>query len=262
MTWFKRNLPPIPKINDDTKERREIATFRVALATFIGLVAYVASNFWILRTMIAANQSATETFHITEQPFVALGNKHGAYAEFGQKDAKLAPVVILHFFNAGRSAAKHFQINVDTSIQPKGSGIVHLNRYRLDDGGRGPSLNFLRYSTVVIPAQANHLEYLTDALAPSAEQLGEIKTGKLPFLVDGTFEYCDEFQVFRCEQFHLKFEPAPVDDFVQLVGGEGCNGLLNKVAAQMSDPVSPDFFGYGTGWAKGRKIVPLLRCEE
>lgn len=140
------------------------------------------------------------------------GPNAGPVAEFRYDSAaKSSPAVSINFWNVGRSAASHFGINVSTSVASRPSEVLHLRRYWLSK--KGATLILRNRGDSTIGEGSPRSEYLAPALSPSPQQLTDIRAGRLPFYVDGTFEHCDEFGTFRCEQFELRYSPSPIDGF-------------------------------------------------
>jgi hypothetical protein len=98
-----------------------------------------------------------------------------------------------------------------------------------------------------LPGQSTHIEYLDRMVVPkSTAQLEESKR----FMIAGTFEYCDSFGYYRCEDFAAMYFPPPIDDFIAQTVPNSCHQI-----SQISDPAPASMETAEVHWS------PLPRCE-
>jgi hypothetical protein len=213
-------------------------------------VSLVTATFVIVYTTITAVQAfllykgyleSQRTFISSERPYVSLGNSSGKIAEFRvSPDGRTALVV--YFYNAGRTPALNFIANIWTTQKGiKRTPSRHIERIENPTTGvvetvPGPA----------IPGLATHLEYAPERWTPSGAEIGAIREGQ-EFSIGGTYEYCDEFGNYRCEGFWARYEPPPIDAFIQFA------------APPCWLPPQSDFTVY-----PGEKVAVkvLQRCEQ
>ena len=107
-------------------------------------------------------------------------------------------IVVLHFYNAGHSTARHLAIHAVTDNQSPMS-----SRHRF----KGPRGDIVSTGTSIerdLAAGAEHLEYI---ISPwSQRELANMAEGER-FAVFGQFEYCDIFGTYHCQGFSTKYLP-------------------------------------------------------
>ncbi len=210
------------------KWRRAEVIFAGVIAIFtlvLGIVSYFqydAARKAAHRAMQAnliAKQALTRsetTWRTTERAYVTIGSKTGKLAELGNPTIGDKPIIILYFFNAGQSTARHFLIHMTTSVWPEGAVFEHRHRFKGPDN-QVFSFAMSRVAEVDIAGQTEHREYVSeDWLLWTKSKLASSKLPEPRFALWGDFEYCDIFGQYHCETFGLWYEPPPVGDFTTM----------------------------------------------
>jgi hypothetical protein len=225
------------------QEHRDRWKLGVEILTFLVVLAYtiVACNQW--QQMIVSNKQTRQIFETTERAHVTLGAQSGKLAEDRNG------VIVLHFYNAGRTPAKDFGVSAWSNLLPNaGNSISRLRRYK--GTGEGSLRIKVGHSWGAIPGSSSHIEYFANEHSPSKEQLVQIQAGKLPFFIFGFYAYCDQFGRYHSENFRIQYRAAPVRDFVAMPSSQ-------SNVSQMSEPA-----GEGDLKAPGQTLIPLPRCRQ
>jgi hypothetical protein len=146
----------------------------------------------------ASGKAYALEFQATEQAYVTFGSKTGELGEFlenpipGQRR-----IIALHFYNSGRSIARHFAVHVITdSSEP----ISMRRRFK---GAQGDIASAGVSTERDLAASAEHSEYI---ISPwSQRELTENMTEN--FAIRGQLEYCDAFGTYHCQGFSTNYMP-------------------------------------------------------
>jgi hypothetical protein len=213
------------------EERREQWRLLVEALTVVAIFAYGALAYRQWHTVLAASDNSTKALQATEQAYAAalrvtqrayaaalqasskthaavvqaterayitFGSKTGALGEFfdnpipGQKR-----IIALHFYNSGRSVARHLAVHVITDS----SGSIS-RRHRFI-GSQGDIVSTEVSIERDLAAGAEHSEYI---ISPwSQRELAENMSEN--FTITGQFEYCDAFGTYHCQGFRTNYMP-------------------------------------------------------
>jgi hypothetical protein len=134
----------------------------------------------------------------TERAYVTFGSKTGELGDFlenpipGQRR-----IIALHFYNSGRSIARHLAVHVITDS----SGPI-LRRHRFK-GSQGDIVSTGVSTQRDLAAGAEDSEYI---ISPwSQRELAENMTEN--FTIAGQVEYCDAFGTYHCQEFRTNYMP-------------------------------------------------------
>jgi hypothetical protein len=182
---------------------------RVSLITAAFVLAYTTITAIQAFLLYQSYRESQRAFVASERPYVSLGDRDGRIAEF-RTDRSGRTALVVYFYNAGHTPALNFIANIWTS-KPGAARAPERHIERVENPATGV------VETVpgpAIPGQATRLEYAPGQLTPSSDEISLIRAGK-EFSVGGTFEYCDEFGDYRCQGFWARYQPPPIDGFVQ-----------------------------------------------
>jgi hypothetical protein len=143
----------------------------------------------------------------TERAYVVFGSRDGTLAEFGKSIAGKRSIK-LHFFNGGRSVARHFGVQVHTCAG--GSRFSFSQRHRFK-GPLGSMSASYPGDESDLGAQAERPYYITDP-----KDLGtasELAQPKGCFRINGQMEFCDILGEYHCEFLGAEWSPT-LEDFV------------------------------------------------
>ena len=146
----------------------------------------------------ASGKAHAVEFQATERAYLTFGSKTGELGEFlenpipGQRR-----IIALHFYNSGRSTARHFAVHVITdSSEP----ISRRHRFK---GAQGDIVSAGVSTERDLAATAEHSEYI---ISPwSQRELTENITEN--FEIRGQLEYCDAFGTYHCQGFSTNYMP-------------------------------------------------------
>lgn len=186
--------------DSQTKREGDILWWERVTTIGVGVYALVAILQWF--AMTTANEHATRALQTSERAYVTFGSKSGSLAEFRDNPANTdKPIVVLHFFNAGRSTARHFAVHLAHGE------IYHRHRFR----GSGIISSIGSGSERDLAGGAEHVEFVTDPKwLWTTKQIAD-PSGFLTVL--GDFEYCDIFGAYHCQGFGAQYMPS-VKEFV------------------------------------------------
>jgi hypothetical protein len=199
------------------EQRRDRWKVALGALTVIGVLGYGAIAYRQWHTMLAASENSTKALQTTERTLqgiersyiTALQTTERAYVTFGSKSGELGEfidnpmpgqkrIIVLHFYNSGRSTARHLAIHAVTDNQSRKS-----SRHRF----KGPRGDIVSTGTSIerdLAAGAEHLEYI---ISPwSQRELANMAEGER-FSVFGQFEYCDIFGTYHCQGFSTNYLP-------------------------------------------------------
>jgi hypothetical protein len=198
----------------------------------VGLLGYGAIAYRQWHTMPAASDNSTKSLQTTEQAYetalqtterayvttlqtterafvTALQTTERAYVTFGSKSGELGEfkdnpmpgekrIIVLHFYNSGRSTARHLAIHAVTENPGPMSSRHRFKGLQGEIVSTGASIER------DLAAGAEHLEYI---ISPwSQRELADMAEGKR-FSVSGQFEYCDIFGTYHCQGFSTNYLP-------------------------------------------------------
>lgn len=221
-------------IEDETRDykrreqRREQWKVLLQALIVIGILVYGAIAYRQWHIMLVASDNSTKALQANERAFVAalqttegtlqsikrsyetaLQTTERAYVTFGSKSGELGEfidnpmpgekrIIVLHFYNAGHSTARHLAIH---AITDKQSPMSSRHRFK---GPRGDIVNTGTSIERDLAGGAEHLEYI---ISPwSQRELAKMAEGQ-QFSIFGQFEYCDIFGTYHCQGFSTNYLP-------------------------------------------------------
>jgi len=166
-------------------ERAYAAAFRVSEQTYAAALQ-------------ASAKSHVAEVQATERAYVTFGSKTGELGEFLENPTPgQRRIMALHFYNSGRSTARHLAVHVITdSNEP----IPRRHRFK---GSQGDIVSTGVSTERDLAAGAEHSEYIVSPW--SQRELAENMTEN--FTITGQFEYCDTFGTYHCQGFRSSYMP-------------------------------------------------------
>lgn len=219
------------------------APFQKVIAIFTVILGFSAlvTNFQTCRALHEGRDSA----HAAQRAYVAFGSKTGQLAETTNQQIENKPIIVLHFFNAGQTTARHFIVHI------YGSQFTHIHRYKFEgmpwtEGQATPG-------EMDLAAQAEHLESITDPKLLRTEK--QLADPKATFVIRGEFEYCDIFGSYHCQQLSTRYSPL-TGKFDPFLGAD--------LACLIEQPDPRVFEGaeYEGKWFKVKEIEPCKQPSE
>jgi len=232
--------------------------YRLEKITLVVALLYALITFYMWRAMIGANRNATEALHITEQPYLALGDRDGKVGEFIKSDVGIPIALKLYFFNSGHEPATNVSINL-FAFGPNLSSFhpVHIERSKIV-GRSFPRINPPFGGSgggITIPGNSTYTLYRTGKWMPDATWFHALDEGTSTFQPEGTIEYCDRFGVYHCAGFGAVYLGTPFHTFmIGIAESESCP------TGQISDTPNPEFIHQPSGEID--RQVPIARCPQ
>jgi hypothetical protein len=189
------------------------------VAAFFFLVRYVHwTKVQSVATERAANaaKDSADTARIVlrkmrkRRPEIVFGLSNGSVADYipptrGQQKG----TILIHFRNTGDEPSPNTLFNAYSDLLPSDKGeIRHLLRYRAFYKGQPSGL--VGGGGTDIASQAQYDLPLDQKWVPNPAQWRNIENRRQRyggFRVQGTFEYCDQWGVWRCDTFFTSYDP-------------------------------------------------------
>ena len=186
---------------EQERDRLDVINLVVGIADLAFVIFYAVVNYQLY-------EATKAQFAIQQRPYMVIGDAKGILAEFCEIKGK--QFIALHFANAGAGIAVQFATRsriIVANGEAFGDWPHHRHRFV---GNHGAMTVTPMNNAVDIGAKAEYTEYL-----PVGNSTRQQLTGtELPdsdwsgTSVDGEFEYCDDFGVYRCEKFALVYKPS------------------------------------------------------
>jgi hypothetical protein len=233
-----------------------IAVFTVVLG-----IAAIMTNFQTCHALRDSRDSFAQSqiqsrqqFEAAQRPYVGIGTPEGKIAEYRPSTkANEKGSLIVEVYNAGASTATNLIVNMWTSLSPEPSeeALNHIERWVMTTDGR-PSGEVV-YTGTPLPGHAVSEQPVPSEWVPTDAQFEDFKQGKaLPavgFEIVGTIEYCDPFGHWRCQAFTMKYQPLPLNRFVNSRTPDYRCSYIPSTAASAKQKF-------------GITVIPLSRCEK
>jgi len=227
--YWQDQLRLAKDLNVITKALNTITISTAVIAGFATLAGFISLGFLkgtLDATKDAAEAAATQarialTQLHSQRPFMALGRGDGVIVEYRPPtETGRKGTIQLYFSNTGPAPALRFLVGAHSSLPTaqieKGR---HLYRRRVIQNGK--PTGWLSMGGHIVAANAPYVVTLDSTSVPSDDEWRLIETGKLEFIIRGTYEYCDSWGKYTCNMF-MFIHPGTPGKSLKLVADDSC----------------------------------------
>ncbi len=222
-----------PDANADRKYRLEVIKLRIELATLVAVIIYAGLTYCLLKTSRTTNVLVQQNFQRGHLPYVIPGKQHGSFGSIIKPNPQIGKEkagFLLFFHNGGQGPALNFNVQLfdydDTGTQQ------HMVRLISKDGKAEERIP----GGIGLPAGSDRQIPFENRIPQS--DLTAADNGRQQIILEGFFEYCDEFGGYSCANFLATY--SPTIEALNLVVTGKCGYVYPEIPARSPLRVHPD----------------------